>query len=135
MSETLVDVIEDFYETSSRTYYTFDEQMRRWARFVRQLKTGQALCKFRDDTHLHKVDVDNLVIPLTSQHRELRAKLLEENFQSDLFLPKEHVEQRWQRFQEELGAGQRPTMIDANDVQPNEHSADENDGEDSSVFR
>ncbi|MCA9129707.1 MAG: DUF87 domain-containing protein [Planctomycetales bacterium] len=119
-SETLVDRLEDFYETSSRSYYTFDEQMRRAARFIRELRTGQALFKFVNDSRLYHTKVEVLKLPLSKRHQEARAKLLEENFQSDLFLPKHVVETQWQRFISELGEGRRPNTIEGHVVSNDE---------------
>lgn len=110
-SETLVDKLEDFYETSSRTYFTFDEQMHRWARVIRELKTGEALFKFKDDDRLQRVLIEGVFIPMTGRLTECRARLLEKNFNSGLFLPREVVDARWQRFVDELGAGRVPTDV------------------------
>lgn len=105
-SETLIDELEDFYEVSSRTYYTFDEQMRRWAKRVRRLLTGEALGKFKDDNRIHHIDVDQVVVPMIPAIQELKAKLLEENFANrKLFIPTSIVEERWADFTSRLGAG------------------------------
>ena len=134
-SETLVDKLEDFQEVSSRTYYTFDEQMRQWAKRVRQLKTGQAIAKIKDDDQIHSLDVDQLVIPETSALAELKAKLLEENFANrELFLPKHEVDAQWDSFVELLGNGlavppNQQVIIDA--VQSEQRGGEDSD----SAFR
>ena len=112
-SETLVDQLEDFYEESSRTYFTFDEQMRRWAQKVRKLSTGEAIAKFKDDNEVYHIQCDRLVIPETESLADLKAELLEKNFSNrELFIPTVEVKADWNRFVAELGAG--------NSVPPNQ---------------
>ena len=91
---------------SSRTYHTFDEQMRLWAKRVRRLLTGEALGKFKDDNRIHHIDVDQVVIPMIPALLDLKAKLLEENFANrELFIPTVDVKKRWADFTARLGAG------------------------------
>lgn len=134
-SETLIDELQDFYEVSSRTYYTFDEQMRRWAKRVRRLLTGEALGKFKDDNRIHHIDVDQVVIPMIPALKELKAKLLEENFANrELFIPTAIVKQRWEDFTARLGAGTSipPNQQEIINAIRIEHKGDSNND---SVFR
>jgi hypothetical protein len=130
-SETMIDNLEDFYEVSSRTYYTFDEQVRRWARRVRQRSTGQAFAKFKDDNRIHEVDVDQLVIPMIPALVDLKAKLLEENFANrELFLPTSEVQTQWNGFVHGLGQGtiippNQQAIIDAVSVERSGGSNDD----------
>ncbi|EMI55108.1 hypothetical protein RSSM_03432 [Rhodopirellula sallentina SM41] len=105
-SETLVDILEDFYEVSGRTFYTFEDQMRCMARDIRQLRTGQGFLKLKDDPRLRRVDFDRLAMAATNEIIERRAELLERNYRdASLFLPKAVVEQDWERFVSGLAGG------------------------------
>ena len=105
-SETLIDQLEDFYEVSNKTFYTFDEQMRNWARLIRTLDTGNALLKIKDDHDLYNIMVDRLLFPMTPAHVEARQRLLEENFSNrNLFIPRTEVDTTWDRFVQQLGSG------------------------------
>lgn len=132
-SETLIDNLEDFYEVSSRTYYTFDEQVRRWARRLRQRLTGQAFAKFKDDNRIHEVDVDQVVIPMIPAQLDLKAKLLEENFANrELFLPTSEVDAQWHDFVQRLGQGtvippNQQVVIDAVRIEHKGGSDDDSD--------
>lgn len=55
--ESLVPVYEEYDELASRTYGTFEEDMRVWARDVRRLKTGEAYVRLVDDDRVRPVKV------------------------------------------------------------------------------
>jgi hypothetical protein len=134
-SETLIDELEDFYEVSSRTYHTFDEQMRIWAKRVRRLLTGEALGKFKDDNRIHHIDVDQVVIPMIPALVDLKAKSLEENFANrELFIPTVAIQERWADFTARLGAGTSipPNQREIVDAIRIEHGGDSNND---SIFR
>lgn len=106
-SETFIDRLEDFYEVSSRDYYTFDEQVRIWGRELREQLTGDCFVKIKDDNQVHDVRVERVRIPNTTQLVELKAKLIDENFGNrGLFLPEAEVKQRWEHFVGLLASGQ-----------------------------
>lgn len=105
-SETLVDKLEDFYEVSSRTYFSFEEQMRMWAREIRRRTTGNCFGKIQNDNRVHEVAVEQLLVPCTPRLKDLKEALLEQNFcDRALFLPESQVKQRWEDFKQLLGSG------------------------------
>ena len=130
-SETLIDNLEDFYETSSRTYYTFDEQLRIWARKLRRRKTGQAFAKFKDNNTLYDVDIDQVVVPMTPALADMKAKLLEDNFANrELFVPPSELQSNWDNFSQRLGQGtmvppHQQAIIDAVSVKTTRGGQDE----------
>lgn len=91
-SETLVPIHEDFYEISSKTYYSFDEQRTLWAQRIRERKTGAAFGKFRDDPNVY--DLDIMHHPLHDSPALERAvdELKSRNFASEFFVSKSDVE-------------------------------------------
>lgn len=110
--EALVPDLETFRELASRTYQTFEEQKSEWARDIRNLKTGCALLRLVNDAKLYTVDVKRsapgfLQFDMHTIARkfpravEAMDRLVEENFQSDFFVPASRVdaeaEQRMQR--------------------------------------
>lgn len=56
-NQVLVPEYDEFFEVSSRTYESFDEQRSLWARDVRNLSTGQALLRLVNDPTLYPVHV------------------------------------------------------------------------------
>ena len=107
--------------------------MRRWAKIVRTLKTGEALVKFKDDNQVHHVDCDQLVIPETPALSDLKAKLLEENFSNrELFIPQSEMKHDWDDFVQRLGQGTmlppiKQAPIDAIRIETRETPEDETD--------
>ena len=113
-SQTLVPIHETFRELSSRTYQGFDEQKSEWGREIRNLHTGRALLKLVNDNALHQVDVKRsapgfLQYDMQTIAREFpwaieaMDQLIEENFQSDFFVPASRVDaEAEQRIQEVL---------------------------------
>ena len=91
-SEALVDDIEDFYEVSSRTYFTFQEQFQEWAKRIRKMETGHMICKFKDDPKLYHVLGEMLQIPETPTLLKLKEELIERNFEQKYFISREQAE-------------------------------------------
>lgn len=123
-SETFVDELEDFHEVSSRSFLSFDEQVRLYAKKIRTLQTGRILLKVKDDERLHEAIVDYLKPSPTSWLREAKVKLIEENFANrDLFLPKAQVDSQWNSFVQKLGHGTtiplaQKNSSNASEIQP-----------------
>lgn len=92
-SETLVPIHEDFYETSSKTYFGFDEQRTLWAQLVRAKRTGEAFGKFKDDPRLYDIAINHHPLPDTPTLLRRVEELKAQNFASDLFRSKSDVEQ------------------------------------------
>jgi hypothetical protein len=105
--QQLVPTHEEFWELSSRTYYTFEEQKNEWAREIRRLKRGEAFVRLVDDTGLYHVDVKrsapgHLAWDQVKLRRDFPSaiedvhRLIDENFRSDLFLSPAFVETEMQ---------------------------------------
>jgi hypothetical protein len=103
-SQQLVPEYEEFLELASRTYETFEEQKNEWARDIRNLKTGQALLRMVNDPKLYTVDVKRsapgflqydlqTIARKFPQQLDAMDRLIEENFQSDFFVPASRVDQ------------------------------------------
>lgn len=101
--ETLVPDHETFRELASRTFQAFDEQKSEWARDIRNLNTGRALLRLVNDRQLHLVDVKRsapgfLQYDMHTIARKFPAaleamdRLIDENFQSDFFVPASRVD-------------------------------------------
>ena len=101
--ETLVTEYEEFRELSSRTYETFEEQKNLWARSIRNLRTGQALLRLVNDPRLYTVNVKRATSGFLNYDTQTIArqfpdafermdKMIEENFQSDFFVPAARVD-------------------------------------------
>ncbi|MDB5392211.1 MAG: hypothetical protein JWM11_7857 [Planctomycetaceae bacterium] len=101
--ETLVPVQDTFQELASRTYETFDEQRNEWARDIRNLRTGQALLRIVNNPKLHVVDVKRSAPGFLQYDMQTIAqnfpwtleamdRMIEENFQSDFFVPASRVD-------------------------------------------
>lgn len=99
---------EEFFELSSRTYANFDEQRVIWAQDVRNLPTGHALLRLVDDPKLHRVLVRRSVpgylrydIETLSRRFphivEQMDRLIEENFQSDIFVSANAIDRKTDR--------------------------------------
>jgi hypothetical protein len=110
--ETLVPEYEQFEELSSRTYYSFDEQLNLWSQAIRNSPTGLAHVRLVDDPKLHSVKVKrstpgHLAWDMETLAREYPEaiedmdRLVERNFQSEIFIsPKvidEEIRERLQR--------------------------------------
>lgn len=105
--QQLVPEYESFEELASRTYQTFEEQKSEWSRDIRNLRTGCALLRIVNDPALHLVNVkrsapgflnyDMQTIARKFPHAiEAMDRLIEENFQSDFFVPASRVDQETQ---------------------------------------
>jgi hypothetical protein len=101
--QQLVPEYESFLELASRNYANFDEQKSEWARDIRNLKTGRALLRLVNDPRLYLVDVKRsapgfLQYDMHTIARKFPAaleamdRLIEENFQSDFFVPASRVD-------------------------------------------
>ena len=106
--ETLVPEYDEFLELTNKTYYTFDEQRNLWAQKLRNLRTGGALMRLVDDPNLYEVDVKRsapsyLSWDIETLTRELPEaledmdRLVEQNFQSDLFVTPAAIDVETQR--------------------------------------
>lgn len=112
--ETLVPEYEQFLELTNRSYYSFDEQRSLWAQAVRNLPTGVALMRLVDDPRLYEVDVKRSAPGYLGWDIEMLARelpealedmdrIVEQNFQSELFVSPEVIDQESQeRLQEVL---------------------------------
>jgi TraM recognition site of TraD and TraG len=95
--EQLVPVHNEYLELASRQYYSFDEMRSIWARDIRNLRRGTAFLRLVDDPTLYHVDVKRSAPGhLSWTAAQLREempealddvyRLIERNFQSDLFV-------------------------------------------------
>jgi hypothetical protein len=125
-SETLVDILEDFYEVSSRSYYTFDEQMRLWAQRIRRSPTGVAVAKFKDDPNIYEFKGLLSDVVLTDFLEEMKLKLLEANYKQDIFIPRQRAQAEWDMIVENLRMGRTPKTIEAELARENRPSGDDN---------
>ncbi len=105
--QTLTPEYEQFLELSTRTYYSFDEQRNLWAQAVRNSPTGVAYVRLVDDPHLYDINVKrstpgHLGWDMETLVREFPEaledtdRLVEQNFQSDLFVSPEVIDQEAQ---------------------------------------
>lgn len=101
--ETLVPIYDEFYELASRTYKQFDESKMEWGRDIRQLLTGQAVVRMVNDPTLYRLNVKrsapgelsldwSTVLKMLPQVADEVAKLIEDNFRQDCFLPPAAIE-------------------------------------------
>jgi hypothetical protein len=101
--DALMPEYENFVELSSRTYQTFDEQKSCWAKEIRQLRTGEAILRLVNDPKLYRVNVKRstpgyLGYDMQTIARKLPGmlermdRLIEENFQSEFFVPAHAVD-------------------------------------------
>jgi len=117
--QTLTPDYEQFLELSSRTYYTFDEHRNEWARDVRNLDTGRVLLRLVNDSTLYDVqvkrsaaghlawDMQTLVQELPEALEDM-DRLVEHNFQSELFVSPEAIDRE---TQERLHAVLHPKLV------------------------
>lgn len=96
--ESLVPEYDEFMELSSRTFQTFEEQKSEWAREIRKLRTGEAILRLVNDPNLYRVSVKRsapgfLGYDMQTLSRKLPQvlermdRMIEENFQSEFFVP------------------------------------------------
>lgn len=96
-AEHLVPILEDYEELSTRSYYSFDEMMRCWARDVRNRRTGECYVRMVDDPTVYDVRVKrsapgHLGWDVTDLRHDLPevlddvAQLIETNYRSDFFV-------------------------------------------------
>lgn len=102
-AEHLVPVVEDFQELTTRSYFSFDEMMRCWARDVRNRKTGECYTRLVDDPTVYDVKVQRsapgfLSLDPVTLRRDLpevleaKEQLIEENFRQDYFVSPQIIE-------------------------------------------
>ena len=102
-NQQLVPVLEDYLELATRTYVSFDESLRVWARDIRNLSRGRALVRLVDDSRLYDVDVKrsapgHLAWDTATLRREMPEvyddveRMIEKNFQSALFTSPQEIE-------------------------------------------
>jgi len=107
-SQTLVPIVEDFSEVSSRTFVQFDEQRTLWGQKIRRRKTGTALLQVVDDPHIHEVAVKRsapgfLGFDLPTIHKcfpkiiEATERLIERNFENGPFCTPAEIEVETER--------------------------------------
>jgi hypothetical protein len=105
--ETLVPIHEDFVELVNRTYVTFDEDKQVWAREIRNASRGRAFIRLVDQPQLFDVDIKRSAAGhLALDPEKLQEdfpdvledveRLIERNFESDLFLSPEEVDREMQ---------------------------------------
>lgn len=101
--QALTPEYEQFLELSTRTYCSFDEQRSLWAQAVRNSPTGVAYLRLVDDPRLHEVNVKRSTPGHLAWDTETLARefpealeetdrLVEQNFQSDLFVSPEVID-------------------------------------------
>lgn len=106
-NETLVPILEDLEEVSSKSYFSFEDQMHEWARRIRQQRTGCCYAKIKDDPKLYHLAItNNRVVETPSLLRKL-DELLAKNFESDLFRTKQDIEREEAEQRQQLLSGDR----------------------------
>jgi hypothetical protein len=106
--ESLIPEHEEFHELSSRTYESFHEQRAIWARDIRNLRTGQALLRLVNEPKLRLVNVKrstpgflgydmDLLVQKFPQAIERMEQMIEENFQSDFFVPASEIDREQEK--------------------------------------
>jgi hypothetical protein len=118
-SQTLVPIHEDFLEVSKKTYYNFDEQRVEWAKRIRKRNTGEAFGKFRDDERLYDILVDHHPVIETPKLRACKEELLQQNFESDVFLSKHDVDREADKIRDSL-LGEPPIVLTVRPPRDNE---------------
>ncbi len=101
--EQLVPIHEDYLELAARTYQSFDETLRIWARDIRQLSRGRAFVRLVDDSRHYDVDVKrsapgHLAWDAAKLRREMPEvfddveRLIAKNFESGLFSSPQEID-------------------------------------------
>lgn len=85
-SEALVPIHDNFYETTGVTFESFDEQSIEWGQDIRSLETGEALLQIPGSRSIRKLKVGFVPMLDTNESRDAVARLLEKNFESNLFI-------------------------------------------------
>ncbi|MBW3598961.1 MAG: hypothetical protein KY475_17025, partial [Planctomycetes bacterium] len=116
-SETLVPIHEDFYEISSRTYFSFDEQRVDWAKRIRSKRAGEAFGKFKDDPRLYDIAIEQHRIPEGPAIERAVEELVAENFESEFFRSAASVKQEEEILRERI-LGEPPVILDASGALP-----------------
>jgi len=125
VGEHLVPVHEEFEELASRTYFTFDEDLRKYARDIRRAKRSQAFLLLVDDDTLYFLDVIrsapghlawdiDTLLQFYPEAIEAMEQLKELNFQSDMFVSPQVIDRE---AQERLQRVLRP-RIELHDQEP-----------------
>ncbi|MFN0196156.1 MAG: FtsK/SpoIIIE domain-containing protein [Planctomycetaceae bacterium] len=108
-SESLVPIHEDFYETSSKSYYSFDDQRVTWAQKIRSKRTGAAFGKFKDDPQLYDIAIAHHPLGETAATLAKVEELKQKNFASELFRSKDEVERETETLR--MGLLTNPQII------------------------
>jgi hypothetical protein len=103
--ETLVPVYDNYYETSRIDFWSKDEETHQWGQVVRDLKKGQTITKFVEDSELRHVQVGYLPLDNSSEVREAVAELKEQNYQQDCFLTATEADRRLEELRRQLLQG------------------------------
>ncbi len=107
--ESLVPIHEDFMEVSKIMYKTFDEERTEWGKRIRKLRTGETLGKFVNDPQLYEIDVEQHPIPQSAATEAAVQELMDQNFQSDLFLSSSTVDRELEQLR--LSLLKEPTIV------------------------
>ncbi len=133
-NETLLPDYENFYELSSRTYESFEEQKSDWAKAVRNLRTGEALLRLVNDPTIYTVNVKRSTPGFLAYDVQTIAqkfpkafeavdRLIEENFKSEFFTSAAEVDREMEdRLHSLLAAPivvETPRTKSANDLPQN----------------
>jgi hypothetical protein len=121
--ETLVPIHEDFLELANRSYVTFDEDLRVWARDIRNAGRGRAFIRLVDQPQLFDVDIKRSAPGhLALDPEQLRQHLpealddveglKEKNFAKDMFLSPADVDREMhERLERVLGMRPRDGAV------------------------
>ena len=90
--------IHDTYDDVTNTYFSFQEQQLKWERLVRELPTGFAFGKFKDDPKLYHLQIEEQKTDETPELRQRKQELLAKNFESEFFVSKEAIEREEERL-------------------------------------
>lgn len=125
--QSLTPVHEDYLELASRTFQTFDEDVHVWGRDIRNLSRGRAFLRLVDDPTLYDVDVKRsapgfLAFDNATLREEMPEvlddveRLIEKNFQSNLFASPKQIESEMQERIHRLL--HKPIVISSNAQSP-----------------
>ncbi len=97
VGEVLVPIYKEFDDVS-KTFFNFEEQRLAWERRVRELPTGFAFGKFKDDPKLYHLKIEEQKTDETPELRQRKQELLAKNFESEFFVSKEAIEREEERL-------------------------------------
>lgn len=75
-----------FDEVTNTTYRSFEEHSLRLAKLIRSLKPGEAFLQVPGEADIEHLQLDRLIIPESDAIDRSVAKLLDRNYESDLFM-------------------------------------------------